>query len=781
MSHKPYKPYKPYKLVIVESPSKCETIEHYLGPDYKCIASFGHLQELTSLNDIDISNNFQPRFHPIQTKCKQIETLRSKIMNADEVILATDDDREGESISWHICTLFNLSILTTKRIIFHEITKSALLHAINHPTTLNMNIVNSQFGRQILDMIVGYKITPVLWEKISRTKKLSAGRCQTSALRLVYDNQTEVQKCKGIKSYQTTGYFTDKMIPFTLSHTFETEDLVVKFLEDSNSSTHSHTLVVESPKDSIKKPPLPFNTSSLQQAASNDFHYSPNHTMLLCQKLYESGHITYMRTETKKYSNEFIHLAIAFITSSYGEPYCSPRINSLSMSSSSSSSVQAHEAIRPTNISLLPTNTNLNKQEKQLYTLIWKNTMESCMSNATYKTILVKIIAPQKYHYSYTCESMVFLGWKIIAYNNNKNSVIDATKTMAYEYLPKIKNKIVAYKKIVSKLTLSSLKSHYSESLLIHELEDRGIGRPSTFSSIIEKIKDRGYVRLETIKGQVLSCKDYSLENDNIVVVEEERQFGNETNKLVIQATGILVIELVLKLYPSLFEYDYTKKMESNLDSVADGKKPYWEVCQECLSEINALNALNLSKGREDIRIDANHLYTIGKHGPVIKCITSDPPTFLSVKSNIDLTKLKNQEYKLEDLIEKNVVLNKHLGMYNGFDVLLKKGKYGFYVCWDNNKKAITTTATDMDGSNIVLADVIKMIESDAATKETTTKETIVREVSKDISIRKGKYGEYIFYKTSKMSKPKFIALTTFKDDYLTCSSAQILQHIKKQ
>lgn len=772
MSHKPY---KPYKLVIVESPSKCKTIENYLGPDYKCIASFGHLQELTSLNDIDISNNFQPRFHQIQTKWKQIETLRSKIMNADEVILATDDDREGESISWHICTLFNLSILTTKRILFHEITKSALLHAINHPTTLNMNIVNSQFGRQILDMIVGYKITPVLWEKISRTKKLSAGRCQTSALRLVYDNQNELQKCKGKKSYQTTGYFTDKMIPFTLNHNFETEDVLVNFLEDSKRSSHNHTLVVESPKDSIKKPPLPFNTSSLQQAASNDFHYSPTHTMLLCQKLYESGHITYMRTETKKYSSEFINSAIAFITSCYGENYSSPMIHSLSMNTSSSSSVQAHEAIRPTNISLLPTNTNLNKQEKQLYTLIWKNTMESCMANAIYKTLLVKIIAPQKYYYSYTCESIVFLGWKIIAYNNNKNSVIDSTKTMAYEYLPKITNKIVAYKKIVSKLTLSSLKSHYSESLLIHELEERGIGRPSTFSSILEKIKDRGYVRLETIKGQVLSCKEYSLEDDNLLVIEEERQFGNETNKLVIQNTGILVIELVLKLYPSLFEYDYTKKMESHLDSVADGKKPYWEVCQECLSEINACTS-KASNQREDIQIDADHLYTIGKHGPVIKCLTSDPPTFLSVKSNIDLTKLKNQEYKLEDLIEKKVVLNKHLGMYNGIDVILKKGKYGFYVCWDNNKKAITNNT--MDESNIVLADVIKIIESQTTTKET---ETIVREVSKDISIRKGKYGEYIFYKTSKMSKPKFITLSRFKDDYLTCSSTEILQYIKKQ
>ena len=762
---------KPYKLVIVESPSKCEKIEHYLGSDYKCIASFGHLQELKSLKDIDMNNNFKPTFSPIQSKCKQIEKLRSKIKDAEEVLLATDDDREGESISWHICNLFNLSIVTTKRIVFHEITQTALLHAINNPTTLNMNIVNSQFGRQILDMIVGYKITPVLWEKISRTKKLSAGRCQTSALRLVYDNKTELDKCNGIKRYNTTGYFTDKTIPFTLSHTFEQEELLLNFLEESKC--HTHSLSLEAPKDSIRTAPLPFNTSSLQQAASNNLHYSPNYTMQLCQKLYESGFITYMRTETKKYSTEFIKSSIEFITSSYGENYSNQTIQLLSMDlNSKNSTSQPHEAIRPTNISLLPTNTSLNKQEKQLYALIWKNTIESCMANACYKTLLVKISAPQNYYYSYTCESIVFLGWKIIEYNNNKTSVVDSTKTMAYEYLPKITSKRLRYKKIVSKVTLSGLKSHYSESSLIHELEVRGIGRPSTFSSIIEKILERGYIKLETIKGQLINCNDYSLENETILVTEEDRYFGNETNKLVIQNTGILVIELLLKLYPSLFEYEYTKKMEFKLDSIADGSANYWELCQQCLSEINTSNSLTTSNESEDIKIDEHHIYTIGKHGPVIKCLTSDPPTFLSVKSAIDLHKLKNKDYKLEEIVEKKVALNKHLGMFNGFDVILKKGKYGFYVCWNDTKKSLANITIN-DESNINLEDVMHVLE--------TKNESIVREVSKELSIRKGKHGDYLFYKTSKMLKPKFINLNTFNEDYLTCSSKQLLHYIQKQ
>ena len=770
----------PYKLVIVESPAKCEKIESYLGSEYKCIASFGHLQELKSLKDIDINNNFQPRFTPIQSKSKQIDYIRSKIMNAEEVILATDDDREGEAISWHICNLFNLSVTTTKRIIFHEITKPALLYSINNPTFLNMNIVNSQFGRQILDILVGYKITPILWEKISRTKKLSAGRCQTIALRLVYDRQNEINNSKGVKSYNTTGYFTDKNIPFTLNHNFEDEKQLVKFLEDSK--THSHSLLIENPKDSSRHPPLPFNTSTLQQSASNEYHFSPKITMQLCQKLYEHGHITYMRTETKKYSSDFIKSATEFITTSYGINYVNSTINSIKMEESNNTSQQSqpHEAIRPTNISLTPTSIDLNKQEKQMYNLIWKNTIESCMSNALFKTLLVKISAPQKYEYSYCCESIVFLGWKLIAYNNNnKNSAIDATKTMAYEYLPKITNKILPYKKIVSKLALKSIKSHYGEACLINILEEKGIGRPSTFSSLIEKIQNRGYVKLENITGQLIACKDYYLETNTISEVQEERQFGNEKNKLVIQNTGILVIELLLKLYPTLFDYEYTKNMESNLDIIAHGNKNYWELCLDCLREINSLNSSNRSTTSkssvksEDIIIDKNHVYMIGKYGPVIKCLTSNPATFISVKPNIDLNKLKNQEYKLEDIIEKTTILNKVLGQYNGVDVILKKGKFGLYISWEKNKKSLNNI--NIDESKIVLDDVVKIIENNKSSNE-----NILREISKEISIRKGKgsYGDYIFYKTSKMSKPKFIKLNKFKEDYLTCPSINIINYI---
>ena len=462
-----------FTLVIVESPAKCKKIENYLGPGYKCIASFGHLQQLSSLKDIDISNNFNPTFTPITSKKQQISKIKQLITESKEVILATDDDREGEAISWHICKLFNLSFESTKRILFREITKTAINNAVNNPTKLNISLVNAQFGRQILDLLVGYKISPILWEQISRTKNLSAGRCQTPALRLVYDNQNDINSSPGTKCYNITGYFTDKNIPFTLNFNYDNEENMSNFLE--LSVDFNHTLSCDSAKDSIRKPPQPFTTSSLQQTASNDLHISPKITMQICQKLYEAGYITYMRTDSKIYSEEFVKTAIKFISNSYGEEFVCQDTSLLTDSSLKKSTKakvskdkvndknkknetaqEAHEAIRPTNINIkeLPSDSDFDNKERKLYYLIWKNTIESCMANAIFKTILAKISAPEGHEYKYTCENMVFLGWKIIEYNKKNDSVIDVVKTMAFNYLPKISNPILPYKKIVCKFTL---------------------------------------------------------------------------------------------------------------------------------------------------------------------------------------------------------------------------------------------------------------------------------------------------------------------------------------
>ncbi len=769
-----------YILVIVESPAKCKKIESYLGPGYKCIASIGHLRNLLSLKDIDIENNFTPNFSIIENKRMQINKIKQLILQCKEVIIATDDDREGEAIGWHICQIFNLPIETTKRIIFHEITKTAINKAIQSPTVLNTNLINAQLGRQILDLLVGYKISPVLWKHISRKQQgLSAGRCQTPALRLIYDNYIDINKSPGSKSYNTTGYFTDKMFNFILNHIFTNEDEICDFLE--NSVDHDHKLTCDNPKESIRKAPQPFTTSTIQQTASNELHMSPKDTMATCQKLYEGGYITYMRTDCKIYSKEFITKAINFIISNYGDNYICKNPDLLSQSGvpkkeskkeskketkKETIAQEAHEAIRPTHINIteLPKDDDFSNKERRLYKLIWKNTIQSCMADAIFNTILAKISAPQKLEYRFTGEKIIFDGWKII-----EGDKPDSDKQIAYEFLPKIKNPVINYKKIVSKFVLKDLKHHYTEAKLVQLLEQKGIGRPSTFSSLVDKIQERGYVKKQDIKGKTLNCCDFELENNEIIEIEKSKEFGNEKNKLVIQQTGLLVIEFLIEKYPDIFNYDYTRTMEDILDAIANGDKEYQTLCKKCLDQINELTPEN--NDRQEIKIDENHTYMIGKYGPVIKSNKNDKTEFLSIKSNIELEKLKQGKYLINDIIEEKNI-NRILGKYEDQDLILKKGKFGLYVTWGENKKSINDI--NIQDSDITINDIIKYIENN-----NTKENNILRIINEDLSIRKGQYGNYIFYKTKKMNKPKFLKIKDFEDDYLNCDLKQLLEWIK--
>jgi len=779
-----------YSLLIVESPAKCDKIEKYLGSGYKCIASYGHLQQLTSLKDIDIKNNFKPRFQPMESKKMQISRIKSMITNSKEVILATDDDREGEGIAWHICELFDLSVEHTKRIIFHEVTESALKSAVKTPTRLNMNLVNAQQGRQILDLLVGFKISPVLWQNISRTKKgLSAGRCQTPAIRLIYDNQKDIDNSPGKKVYNTTGYFTDKNLPFTLNYAYDNEDKVISFLEETTE--HEHIISCDKAKDSVRKAPQPFTTSTLQQTSSNELHISPKETMQICQKLYEGGYITYMRTDSKVYSKEFLETATKLIIDKFGGKEKDPttlvknwqeeegetvasltpstptdkvhakskKISKKGIDEKIPPPQEAHEAIRPTNIIIekLPEDKDFSSREIKLYRMIWRNTMESCMTDAIYKTFSSKITAPEKHEYRYLTEQIVFPGWKYVNGYEETNPIYSYLQTL----LQTLKSNILKYKKITCKLTIKDLKSHYTEAKLVQLLEQKGIGRPSTFSSLIEKIQEREYVKKENIKGKIIVCTDFELEDNEITEIENKREFGNEKNKLVIQPIGIIVLEFLLKTYNNIFDYEYTKSMEDVLDLIAKGNKEYSELCNECLTLIEKVSTSRDNK--EDIIIDDNHTYMIAKHGPVIKCTNGSnnakDTTFKAVKKDIDLDKLRKGEYLIADIVE-DANLNIKLGSYRDEDLFLKKGKFGLYVVWGENTKSINEI--EIDELDIKLENVISIIEN-------PSNPNLVREINQELSIRKGKYGDYIFYKTKKMKKPKFLKLNSFKDDYRKC------------
>ena len=776
-------------LLIVESPAKCKKIEEYLGPGYKCIASFGHLRELPSLSNIKIEEDFKPTYQIINNtlKKKQIELLKKEIKNADEVIIATDNDREGEGIAYHLLELFHMPP-TTKRIVFNEVTEKALQQAVKNPRTIDMNMVHAQQARQILDLLVGFKITPMLWKFISQNseKSLSAGRCQTPALRLVYDNQKEIDNADNKKVFNTTGYFTNMNLPFELNHQFEKEEDVVVFLD--KTADHNHIYNCSQPAKVYKQPPEPFTTSRLQQAASNECHFSPKETMKLCQALYEGGYITYMRTDSKKYSDDFIESAKKYIQNNYEDKYINEHIDFLSccverdekqttkknksthqsqQKSKDSLAQEAHEAIRPTKISLKDLPEKVNPRERRMYKLIWENTLESCMAAATYNSVKAQIQAYNSLVFQYTSELIMFPGWKIV---KNKFS----TDSKEFQYLQTIKqNHIMKYNKFISKVTIKNVKMHYTEARLVQLLEEKGIGRPSTFSMLIDKIQERGYVKKEDVKGKTITVKDFELENDEISELETTREFGNEKNKLVLQPLGKIVMEFLDKHFLDLLNYDFTREMEENLDNISKGNLVWYELCKTCNDKLDTVitQVKETQKSKFEIQIDDKHVYTIAKYGPVIKCVEKvdgkKTTTYKSIRKDveIDMNKLEQGNYTLEELIDNDSTkaakeANQiNLGKFDDNDVILKKGRFGLYVTCAELSKTLKQLG-NRPIESVQLDEVIPFLEEGS---------NMVREVSTNISIRKSKKGDYIFFKTPKMKKPKFFALKGFEQDYKTC------------
>lgn len=749
-------------LVIVESPSKCGIIEKYLGPGYKCMASFGHLRTIASLKDIDIENGFKPTYSIINDvyKPKQIEKLRAEIEVASEVILACDADREGEAIAYSICEIFGLSPLTTERIIFHEITESAIQHAIRNPTRIDMNIVNAQQARQVLDLLVGFTVTPHLWKSISRTYEygMSAGRCQTPALRLIYDNYIENKECTNKMGYSILGSFSNQSIVFKLNEDISEEQNVVKFLEDSKE--YNHIFTRSAPSLKTKKAPIPFTTSTVQQTASNEYNYSPKETMKCCQELYEAGYITYMRTDCCSFSAPFLTSLKSYVSLQYGDEFVSKTIQP-------SSSNLPHEAIRPTSILTKRVDESISAKASKMYALIWRRTVESCMADAVAMSIIAEITSPiPKSKYIHVSEQFVFEGWR---------KVKPPSKELShYDYLLSMKEGVVVpFKKISAEVVVHTSKGHYTEAYLVQLLEKRGIGRPSTFSSIVDKNQERKYVVKQHIEGKKIECREYLLEQDSALVqVVKEREFGAEKNKLVIQPIGVTVVEFLLEHFAPLFEYSYTEKMEQMLDMIANGEVHWVDVCSQCYDEIVRLCKEMPTETKYNVRIDDHHEYIIGKNGPVIK-YTDDAGkvSFKPAKKDIDMSVPR----KLDEVLEQ--VTNKKLGFYQNEDLVLRKGKFGLYVTWGLNSKSMQCFG-NRPIENITYAEVFQVLEKDGVL-DPKVSVTFVREVTKNVSIRHGKFGDYIYYKTTKMKTPKFFKLAGFNGDYRNCEKHLLQEWIK--
>lgn len=736
-------------LLIVESPAKCNKILSFLNDNYLCEATYGHLREINSLKQID--DNYNICFTPIPGKQKQINKLQKIIKTGAHVILATDDDREGEAIAWHVLDLFKLP-LDTPRIKFNSITKENIVYAINHPTTVDMNLVNSQHTRQILDLSVGFKISPILWSDISRKNNLSAGRCQSPALSIIYDNHIKHQQTEEQIHYQLSGLFTNHNIPFKFNKTFEHKNDVLSIL-NTIKTILQFELSHQKKENLVKNPPLPFITSSLQQACSNSFNMAPKECMSICQTLYESGHITYMRTDSYFLSDDFRNMCYATIQNDYGEKY----IQSEYVCKKKQGSQEAHEAIRPTQIATIPT---LQGKYKKVYDMIYFKAIQSLMAPAIYdKHIFEARVNDTKTDcFKYDEEEIRFKGWTVLNKESNTNTFVN--------YLSNIQR--VMAKKIVAEPHHTNTHHHFTEAKLIQELESRGIGRPSTYASIVEKIKERKYVVKQNIEGKKQRLEQFEIREGKIYKKHTEKTVGNEKNKLVIQPLGIRVIELLNSQFLDIFNYTFTGEMEQALDKIAENQGNKSATCQTYIQAIDRMLEEYKKSEKKQFKIDEFHEFVFSKNGPVIVCRKDDETTFKSVIDNIDYEKLKNNEYSLNELLSTDKNGERNLGTHKDKPVILKNGKYGHYICYDNRN--ISLRNVDKEFTDISLVDVIDCLDNN---RENTS---IVRTITNEILIKKGKYGDYIHYKTKNMTRPKFINLKKFQGDYINCSKDEVIK-----
>jgi DNA topoisomerase I len=767
----------PY-LIIVESPSKCLKIEKFLGFQYKCIASKGHLREIKKVRNIE---DYRIIYGNVQEKENHIQWMKSMIDQflPQNIFLATDDDREGEAIAWHICELFQLSIETTKRILFHEVTEVALKHAVNSPITVRMNIVKAQQTRQILDRMIGFQISPILSRLIvhDNSKYLSAGRCQTPTLRLIYDRYKESESKTEKVQYKITGTFFSHptRLEAQLDTYMESEAEVNTFLEASK--VHNHVLSFREKISKHLNCPKPFSTSHLLQTASSSLHMSPKYTMDACQVLYQDGKITYMRTESQTYANGYLDQCKLWIENQFGDTF----VGSFSKLMNNDAQ-NPHEAIRVTSLEVSSVNYTDTKVNR-LYELIWKRSIESCMSAYEYEMTPILISAPDS-QYKTELEIPLFLGWKRLSTSLEKMKESQMNISRDIEYFRKYLGKTIQFKKIESTLFMKDLEAYYHEASIIQKLEQLGIGRPSTYSMLVETIQTRMYVQKQNIEGELFSGTEHALEKDGDIQTKPvQKVFGSSKNKLKIQTLGIQSIEVLLKYFQPLFEYSYTREMEAELDNfIVDPDKSIVDVCRNC-DEIlqKCLDPLKEFL-RKQYRIDENHRLMFGRNGMYIKCETDDiegntKVTSKVVKPNleIDFKKLEEGEYTLEQIAE---LPNDCLGVYDGALLYLKKGPYGFYAQLPGGSVSVDEYAKSLDPSSITKEMVIEWIN---AKKEKPKKESpILREITKECAVRKGKYGNYIFYKTKAMKTPSFVNIKKCPYDVLAETPDRILKWVQE-
>ena len=717
-------------LVIVESPAKAKTIEKYLGKNFKVTSCYGHIRDLPKDDkSIDKENGFQPSYVPSPDKKKVIKELKSLKKNSSKVYLATDNDREGEAIAWHLKELLKLNEEEYERIVFREITKKAVLNSIQNPIKIDMDLVNAQQARRVLDRLVGFEISPILWKKIKRG--LSAGRVQSVAVKFVVDRENEISKFTPKSSYKTTATFSlnDNSFSAELNKRFENKDESESFLNQCIDSKFKVKKIEKKP--SKRSPSAPFTTSTLQQEASRKIGFSPSLTMSTAQRLYEAGHITYMRTDSVNLSEEALDNSKKVIESNYGNNYFKRRM----FKTKSNSAQEAHEAIRPTNFSI--DNAGKTESEKKLYNLIWRRTLASQMSDSMFERTVVNISNDTSYDFKASGEIMIFDGFLKLYNEKNDNEKL----------LPKLeKNSSLNTKEILCKQVFTKHPPRYSEASLIKKMEDSGIGRPSTFAETIRKIKEREYVIKEERDGKIVNSNEIKLEANKISHNIKEEKTGFEKNKIYPTNMGMFVTEFLNENFNSSFmDYSFTAKTESQLDQIAYKGRNWNNMIEEFYSIFSELSE-NVPGERYQLEKDLGEfegkkmIARVAKFGPVIQIGEKDDtddgfPKYFNISSDQLIRHISINE-ALEIINKKEENNSLPAFEYENGSIELKNGRYGFYIRF-NNKNFKIDKEKYPEPKQITKEQAIDIVNTPIEKSK-----DILKEFNNGLQIRLGKYGK---------------------------------------
>ena len=742
-------------LVIVESPAKAKTIEKFLGKDYKVVSCFGHIRDLATKNlGVDIDNNFEPTYIISPDKKKLVAELKKLSKEAKTIWLAADEDREGEAIAWHLYDALDLKKKDTRRIVFHEITKEAIQKAILNPREIDLNLVDAQQARRILDRLVGFELSPILWKKIKPS--LSAGRVQSVAVRLIAEREKEIMNFKASLSYKTTGTFLNtngNSFTAILPKNKKDKKEILDLLEACKTAEFS--VSNKTTKPAKKSPSAPFTTSTLQQEASRKFGFSVAQTMSVAQKLYEAGKITYMRTDSVNLSSLALNTAKSVIENEFGKEYAKTR----NFATKSKGAQEAHEAIRPTYIDKMTVAGT--EQEKKLYDLIWKRTVASQMSEAKLEKTNVQI-AISNHSDTFTAQGEVLLFDGFLKLY--RESVDDENEENDTNRLPKIEiGDKLDVQEIVSQQKFTHHPARYTEASLVKKMEELGIGRPSTYAPTISTIQKRGYVVKESREGQQREIELIRLIEQEIVSELKKENYGAEKNKLFPTDIGLIVNDFLVEHFDKILDYNFTAAAEKNLDTIAEGKAKWQKMMADFYTPFHkkietTLETAERASGERFLGNDPKTgkpvIVRIGRFGPMVQMGVSiskeeekegkEKPKFASLLKGQHLSTITFEEaLKLFDL-------PRDLGEYEGKKVVAAIGRFGPYIRHDGK---FVSLKKDVD--DVMTVDLERAIELIEEKKKLDRERFIKAFEEEDIQVLNGRWGPYIKHKKKNFKIPK--------------------------